>query len=142
MSLPALFIYGSLLTGSGLPAVDRLLPKYSRCLGAAVMRGRLYLLDGYPGALPSFRCQDRVLGRVVRLRDAERVIRRLDDYEDFRRDRPKRGEFIRARTVVTLLSSGRRLPVWVYLYNGCVKDKRRIPEGDYPGFRRGAAPSR
>ncbi len=126
-----LFVYGSLLTGSGLPHIDRLLPGLGDELGGAVMRGRLYLLDGYPGALPSHRRCDAVFGAVIRLRDFGRVIRRLDEYEAYYPAHPARSEFIRTRTVVTLVSTERRVPAWVYLYNGSIKGRRRIRGGDY-----------
>lgn len=126
-----LFVYGSLLTGSGLPTVDGLLPGHADDLGAAAMRGRLYQLSGYPGALPFGGRGDRVFGRVFRLRDFRRVMRRLDAYEAYFPQRPAASEYIRAMTVVTLLDSGRRMPAWVYLYNGSVRGRRRIHSGDY-----------
>lgn len=139
MSPTYLFVYGSLLTGSGLPVVDRLLPWYGDDLGAAAMRGRLYRLSGYPGALPFGGRGDRVFGRVFRLRGFRRVIRRLDAYEAYFPQRPAASEFIRAVTVVTLLDPGRRVPAWVYLYNGSVRGRRRIYSGDYSGVGRRAS---
>lgn len=134
-----LFAYGSLLTGSGLPRVDDLLAAHADDLGAAVMRGRLYLMTGYPGAVPSCHAGEWISGRVFRVRDFSRLIRRLDAYEDYFPARPAASEFVRARSVAMLRATGRRVPVWVYLYNRRVNGRRRLYDGDYAAWIRAAA---
>lgn len=136
MASPALFIYGSLLTRGAGPSVNRLLARHGRCLGDGHMRGRLYQLNGYPGAVVSPRREDKVFGKVIRLRNVSRVTAALDAYEAYLPDRPRASEFIRTRTMVTLAHSGRRLPAWVYLYNGSIRYKRRIATGRYNAARR------
>lgn len=135
MSDNCLFIYGSLLTGSGGKRLDRLLAKHGHPVAGGYVRARLYRLEGYPGAVPSSSKAHKVYGRVLRLRNFDNVIRVLDKYEAYTAGNPGRSEFRRARTSVVLIPSGKRLPAWIYFYNRSTKSKPRIATGDYASYR-------
>lgn len=135
-----LFVYGSLLSGTGRAGVDRIIRRHCVCIAPAYIPARLYDLGKYPGALPSRRRGDRVYGKVLRLRDAEPHLILLDDYEDHRADATAEGEFLRRQASVRLLPSRRTLDAWVYFYNRPPRHHPRIRSGDYIRYKRlGAA---
>jgi len=94
------------------------------------MQGRLYEVNGYPGAVRSNRPGERVLGELYRVPDAARVFPILDEYEGVSGRSRRQREYVRSRIPVTL-AAGRRLRAWVYLYNRSVADLNRIASGDY-----------
>jgi gamma-glutamylcyclotransferase (GGCT)/AIG2-like uncharacterized protein YtfP len=112
MPASRLFVYGTLRRGSK-NKFAKILAEQSEFIGTGKMRGRVYDLGSYPGAVASKRPGDWVYGELFRLLDPRKTFQRLDAYEgpDF------------SRTIVTiLLDSGEQLDSWVYLYQG-----RRIP---------------
>jgi len=131
---PYIFAYGSLLTGDGPDQVHQVLSRYTRLLSDAYIHGRLYMLDGYPGAVPSLIGKERVYGKVFRLLNSDKVIDTLDEYEDYFPDAPRRSEFIRARTSAVLMPSHKRTQAWVYWYNAAIKTRQRIATGDYVAY--------
>jgi gamma-glutamylcyclotransferase (GGCT)/AIG2-like uncharacterized protein YtfP len=124
-----LFVYGSLWTGTGHRAVDRLLREHGRNLGEGWIRGRLFDLGRYPGALPA--AAGRIHGRLFRLRRPERVLARLDRYERYREQAEQRSEFIRRLTTAWRETDGRPLLAWAYYYNRAPDWHPPIPGGDY-----------
>jgi len=117
MQLP-LFVYGTL--GSAFQnRWARRLWDGKRPLGAARIRGRLFLLDGYPGLTPPRGQSEWVRGELVNPRG---LLRWLDCYEGpcFRRC---------MRRVVT--GKGETLRAWVYLYTGPPPAGCRIWTGSF-----------
>lgn len=133
---PYLFAYGSLLTGDGPAVVHQILSRDARLMSNGYIQGRLYMLDGYPGAVPSPTGKDRIYGKVFRLLNPGKVMGVLDGYEAYFPDNPRRSEFIRARTSVVLTLARKRVQAWVYWYNGVVKTRQRIATGDYVAYQR------
>jgi gamma-glutamylcyclotransferase (GGCT)/AIG2-like uncharacterized protein YtfP len=131
-----LFVYGTLLTGAASREVTRLLMVHARDLGPATLQARLYDLGPYPGAVPSARPEDRVRGRLLRLRQAGRVIPRLDRYEGYRADAEPAGEFVRRLATVVREAGAGPQAAWVYYYNRAVDRRVRITTGDYARWRR------
>jgi gamma-glutamylcyclotransferase (GGCT)/AIG2-like uncharacterized protein YtfP len=125
-----LFLYGSLLTGTGDRNLNRRIRRLLRRARSATIQARLYAIEDYPGAIASGNKADRVYGKVIRI-DDPRLLRDLDRYEDYRANDPDRGEFVRGPVHARDLASGKRNLCWVYLYNRCIDDRARIAGGDY-----------
>ena len=121
-----LFVYGSLRRGEALHAHLAGLA----CLGPAWMRGRLYDLGEYPGAVPSRRAGERVQGEVYELAPADERLAELDRLEGCDPERPERGLFVRRARIVELAAGG-RLRAWVYLLPRLPAQAVRIPGGDH-----------
>ena len=103
-----LFVYGTLKRGSD-NKYARLLEANSEFLGTGRMRGRVYNLGRYPGAVVSEQPGDWVPGELFCLVTPAKTFKTLDAYEG--------AEF--SRTMVDIrLDSGESLESWVYLYQG------------------------
>jgi gamma-glutamylcyclotransferase (GGCT)/AIG2-like uncharacterized protein YtfP len=124
-----LFIYGTLRPASRHPA-HRLLATGAERIGAGWLRGRLYEVSGYPGAVLSDDPGDRVVGEIYRLTDPAGTLPALDDYEEASEHFPPPREYRRCRAEVRL-ADGRFIAAWAYLYNRSTENLRPIPGGDY-----------
>ncbi|WP_064042072.1 gamma-glutamylcyclotransferase family protein [Methylomonas koyamae] len=122
-----LFVYGSLRRKPGACSNHPLLAG-CEWFGPAALAGRLYRLDGYPGAVDAGR--GRIQGEVYRLRNGRRTLAALDLYEECTRRFPQPHEYRRVRRPVRL-AGGRVLSAWVYLYNRPTADLSPIAGGDY-----------
>lgn len=125
-----LFAYGTLRRGARKDRIE-LVGGGARLVGSATVPGRLYDLGDYPGMLEAARPDDRVSGDLFELNEVEATLRRLDDYEDC-----GPGGFRRLLWSVRL-DSGEELEAWLYLYQGTVSERQRIPSGDYLRGRHG-----
>jgi len=130
-----LFLYGSLLTGSGNRALDRLVARHCRTLGRGYIRARLYDLGPYPGAVASDKPQERVYGELFELTKPHHCLPRLDTYEGYLPNAPEHSEYLRDRVIATLEGSRRTVQAWVYFFNGAVTHQPRITRGDYLAYR-------
>lgn len=120
MSLPYLFVYGTLRRGSR-NRFARLLESRACFVGNARTQGRLYDCGRYPGMTPSDAAGDRVRGEVFRLAESASLLAKLDAYE---------GPLFARVPQRVYLSSGMRL-AWVYLYRGTLPDGGRIISGEW-----------
>ena len=124
-----LFVYGTLRPALAPPemigAVHQLRP-----VGPAKLRGRLYDLGQYPGAIPDAASDTFISGEVFELPEDPNVLASLDAYEGFDPARPRESLFVRTETLVTL-SDGRGLTCWIYLYNRIPTAAPLIAGGDY-----------
>jgi len=111
-----LFSYGTLQPRHAPRGVAGLISKLCP-LGAGTVRGTLYDLGEYPGAVLGSAANRRVFGTVFRLPNDAAVLRKLDEYEGFDASDPDGSLFVRRRCPV-MLQSGRILPCWIYEYNG------------------------
>ncbi len=96
------------------------------------MQGTLYEVSGYPGAIQSNSANDKVFGELYQLLDRDRVLARLDEYEECSDRFPKPHEYIRVLVSIEL-SGGEAVLAWVYLYNRDVSKLQQILSGDYLG---------
>jgi len=125
-----LFVYGTLRRD---PAHEmfHLLARTARFVGEARVAGRLYDLGDYPGMTlsPNGRY---VKGEIydVRSDQWERVIQRLDEYENCREDDPEPHEY-RRELVHAELPSGQTVQAWAYVLNRPAQGLREIASGDY-----------
>jgi gamma-glutamylcyclotransferase (GGCT)/AIG2-like uncharacterized protein YtfP len=136
MSSQYLFAYGTLLTGTGRPLLDRLLTRTLDPLGPASVQGRLFDLGDYPGLVPSFHDQDRVKGTLYAMRQARKILRFVDRYEGIVPGAEQYSEFVRRRAVVVLTNTGQQREAWVYYYNRPLLGRPPVPSGDYVAYLR------
>jgi gamma-glutamylcyclotransferase (GGCT)/AIG2-like uncharacterized protein YtfP len=127
-----LFSYGTLLPRLAPPEIAPTVRRFRR-VGRGVVRGKLYDLGNYPGAILS-RGSPTVVGQVFELPDDPGVLTRLDDYEGFDPSRPQGSLFVRKRCLVRL-NNGQKLACWIYTYNRPLGAARPLPGGNYPRAR-------
>ena len=80
------------------------------------MRGVLYDLGGYPGAVADPSAEGRIVGTVMELPEDEGVLERLDRYEGFDPRALETSEYIREKQIVELKTGG-TVECWFYRYN-------------------------
>ena len=115
-----IFVYGSLRESINHP-LRNLLVRHGSFLGTGSYQGKLYDLGRYPGAIPSTSRQDRVVGEIFRLQEAEHVLKLLDKYEGPRFK----------REIVKVAIEDDAIPCWAYLYKKSPSGRTLIPSGDY-----------
>jgi gamma-glutamylcyclotransferase (GGCT)/AIG2-like uncharacterized protein YtfP len=124
-----LFVYGTLEPVHAPPeiaaAVRRLRP-----VGSGSVRGRLYGLGEYPGAVVSRTAPSVIKGKVFELPEDQQVLSSIDTYEGFDPDHPESSLFVRKRWPVTL-ADGSQMMCWIYTYNRKPADARLIESGSY-----------
>jgi gamma-glutamylcyclotransferase (GGCT)/AIG2-like uncharacterized protein YtfP len=133
MSAKYIFTYGSLLSAFDNPAQD-LLKEHARFLDKATFRGKLFMIDWYPGVVESENPNDIVHGEVYEIENKEPLLKELDRYEGCSIDDSEPHEFIRMEKSVKLQNS-RFLTAWIYIYQRPVSNKERISSGDFASFR-------
>lgn len=116
-----LFVYGTLRRNQGNPFAAQL-ERWGDWLGPALLRGRLYALAHYPGAVACPIASGSVHGEIFRLPPRDHLLRFLDRYE---------GPEYQRRQATVRLASGATLRAWYYAYIGPVTAAQRIPHGDY-----------
>jgi gamma-glutamylcyclotransferase (GGCT)/AIG2-like uncharacterized protein YtfP len=125
-----LFVYGTLRRGFHHPAYQYI-AKHLVELGEAQVKGKLYDLGEYPGAIPTSE-NFFIKGELYELKEAgefEWVIKQLDDYEGLN---PEEGEtFLYTRGPVQALYNNQPVDAWMYWYNKNVAGKPLISSGDY-----------
>ena len=129
MNAAFLFVYGTLRQGAG-SGMHRWLARRAQYVASATFPGRLYRLDGYPGAVPSDAPGALVHGEVYRLCDPDPVLAHLDRYEECGPGAPEPTEFVRRMCDVWLHDSA-TVPAWIYLYNRRTDNLQPIPSGDF-----------
>jgi len=127
-----LFVYGTLMSGGENHC---LLAGRAGLIGLGRMRGRLFLVDYFPGLVDSDDPAEIVVGEVWRL-DEPDLLRMLDEFEGCVEAPPL---FVRASRTVTI-DDGGTLTAWVYVYARSTAGQRAIPSGDWRAFRREESP--
>jgi gamma-glutamylcyclotransferase (GGCT)/AIG2-like uncharacterized protein YtfP len=125
-----LFLYGTLKPDTAdreiSPIVQRL-----RNIGRGRVRGKLYDLGGYPGAVVDASSNSFVRGLLVELPADRATLEALDRYEEFDPSNPGDSLFIRTKTTVRL-TNGRSVRGWMYVYNRDPGNAPVIRGGEYP----------
>lgn len=134
-----LFVYGTLSPRHAPPEIAATVRRL-RSVGSASIRGRLYDLGEYPGAVLSRNSRSLIRGEVFELPGDQSTLTSLDHYEEFDPAKPSSSLFVR-RTLPVTMDDGTRLRCWVYVYNGDMKRAQPVRSGRYPR-RRSRAPRR
>lgn len=129
-----LFAYGSLRRGSGHP-MQSVLSNNAGYIGEAAFQGKLFLVEDFPGVVPSSDPGDIIKGDLYELRSKE-ILSKLDRYEGFDADRKEESLFLRKLMTVRLLPQEKDIIAWIYIYNGETGHLPIIKSGDYLSFMR------
>jgi len=128
-----IFVYGTLQPGCApakiAPWAARLRP-----VGHGFVRGVLYDLGGYPGAVPDRASTSRIAGTVMELPDDAAFLARLDAYEGYDPQTPEQSEYVRVRQVVET-DEGGTMECWFYRYNREMDAAWVIEGGEWRGYR-------
>lgn len=124
-----LFVYGTLRPGDAPEEIASIV-KHFRRLGSAHVRGRLYDLGEFPGAVPDPSSRTMIYGELVALPPDERILEALDRYEEFDPLAPKKSLFVRKKVKVLMVNGSRR-EGWIYVYNRPRGTAKLVRGGDY-----------
>ena len=130
-----LFVYGTLSPQHAPPEIAATVRRL-RPVGGASVRGRLYDLGEYPGAILSKSSRSVIRGEVFELPSDAQTLSSLDNYEGFEPGKPSSSLFVR-RTSSVVMDDGTRLRCWVYVYNGDTRRALPVRDGRYTRRRRG-----
>lgn len=122
------FVYGTLR--SGFPLHRHLREGGARLLGRGTIRGLLYDLGNYPGAVRSKSPLDEIEGELYQLLSPDEQLALLDEIEEFYSEQPSASLYIRELSQVQL-PTGRRLEAWVYFLPQKPPGARLISSNDY-----------
>jgi len=125
-----LFVYGTLSPRHAPPEIAATVRRL-RPVGQASVKGRLYDLGEYPGAVLNESSRSVIRGEVFELPGDKSTLSSLDDYEGFEPGKRASSLFLRRAYPVTM-DDGKRLRCWVYVYNGTMKDAQPLRSGRYP----------
>jgi gamma-glutamylcyclotransferase (GGCT)/AIG2-like uncharacterized protein YtfP len=125
---PHIFVYGTLLSGTGHPKGAQL-GREARLLGAATIQGcSLYSLGRYPGLVEAADAQGPVHGEVYALNNPLVSLKWLDAYEGIVPGNHDQNQYERVERQVRL-ASGEEVSAWVYLYRKAVTGRLPIASG-------------
>lgn len=98
--------------------------------GRGRVRGTLYDLGPYPGAVVHDDATGWIHGRIFQLPEEDGLLHRLDRYEGLDPARPTQSLFRREHCTAQL-PTGEPLECWIYVYNRDVSNASIIPGGDF-----------
>lgn len=124
-----LFVYGTLLDGQN--EFGRYLQTHCSFYSAGKLRGKLYDIGEYPGAVADAGDGSFVYGSIYLLDDIK-VLEKLDDYEGVGGQHPQPNEYVREMVDVEVEAG--LLQCWVYIYNWPVERLEEIASGDYLAY--------
>jgi gamma-glutamylcyclotransferase (GGCT)/AIG2-like uncharacterized protein YtfP len=140
-----LFTYGTLQPGHAPAAIASAAARL-RHIGEGHVRGTLYDLGRYPGAILNANPADtnarnansraansarKIHGAVYKLPDDYALLRRLDAYEEYIPNAPALSLYLRVLHPVEL-AVGQFLACWMYVYNRDVRSARVVESGRWP----------
>jgi gamma-glutamylcyclotransferase (GGCT)/AIG2-like uncharacterized protein YtfP len=124
---PYLFVYGTLLDNNN--SYGAYLQQHCSLLQPGKLKGRLYDIGDYPGAIADVGSDQYVHGSIYLMDEPEKILEFIDDYEGFGDDQTQPNLFIRIQAVIETDTS--KVECWVYVYNLPVEHLPRIRSGRY-----------
>jgi Uncharacterized conserved protein len=124
-----LFVYGTLRRACNhalLKEIDR----YADFVSTATYQGKLFLIDTYPGAVPSLNPNNQIQGEVYCLTNENRLLDLLDDYEECSPKFPSPAEYYRSLQNIQLINH-QPVDAWIYLYNHKTHNLKLIMSGNF-----------
>jgi gamma-glutamylcyclotransferase (GGCT)/AIG2-like uncharacterized protein YtfP len=122
-----LFVYGTLLdSGNNYGAY---LQQHCTLIQSGKLRGRLYDIGEYPGAVADSNSDQYVYGSIYQMDEPEKILAFIDDYEGFGDDQEQPNLFVRKLTTVE--TDIATIACWVYIYNLPVDSLLLIKSGKY-----------
>jgi gamma-glutamylcyclotransferase (GGCT)/AIG2-like uncharacterized protein YtfP len=122
-----LFVYGTLLNEDNEYAVY--LKNHSRFYSNGKIKGKLFDIGEYPGAVLSSNSEDYIYGSILEVDHPENVFPVIDDYEGYGNDQSMPNEFI--RLPVEIETSLTSINCWIYVYNLPIAGLKLIESGRY-----------
>lgn len=122
-----LFVYGTLLNENNEYAVY--LKNHSRFYSYGKIKGKLYNIGEYPGAILSAKDKGYISGSILELDHPEGVFPVIDDYEGYGNDQSVPNEFI--RLIAQIETSSASVNCWIYVYNLPIAGLKLIKSGRY-----------
>ena len=122
-----LFTYGLLRKNAG-HKMSKFLSDNAMFFAEGTYQGKLFLIEYYPGVLPSDDPQDQVVGDIFKLHHP-RLLTELDSFEGIGKEHAIPHEYQRMIQPVNCL--GKVIEAWVYVYNWKIRPERRILSGDF-----------
>jgi pyruvate carboxylase len=123
-----LFVYGTLRKGYG-NELHKLIARNSELIGIANYQGKMYNIGEYPGIVPSNDTADQVKGELYKLTNPLRLVKILDEYEEFYPENEADSIFLRKSIQVEV--DGKTIDANAYLYNRSVDGLSVITTGDF-----------
>lgn len=124
-----LFVYGTLMQDFK-NEMSKFLVSHSQFISNGYFNGKLFEVDGFPGAILSENKEDKVYGSIFKLNDNEFIFKVLDVYEGI--DATSKVPDLYKRNIITaFLENGELLQTWVYLYNLSTTNLIQITSGKY-----------
>ena len=122
-----LFIYGTLMDKHN--EYGAYLQQNCTFYADGKVKGRLYDLGEYPGAVLDNTINTYIYGKVFLVNKIDEVLVRLDEYEGFGPDEEQPNLFVRALVPIQITSEV--LYCWMYLYNLPTGEFTKIESGKY-----------
>ncbi|MFY7890948.1 MAG: pyruvate carboxylase [Spirosomataceae bacterium] len=123
-----LFVYGTLRKGYG-NELHKLIDRNSELVGIGTYQGKIYNIGEYPGIVASDNAEDKVVGELYKLTNSLRLLRILDEYEEFYYENEKESVFL--RQTINVVAEGQSYEAYGYLYNASIDGLARIESGDF-----------
>jgi gamma-glutamylcyclotransferase (GGCT)/AIG2-like uncharacterized protein YtfP len=123
------FVYGSLRRGFQSTAYEYI-SRYFNFFGEAKVKGKLFDLGEYPGAVPTHE-DSFIKGELYIVKTESEfswAIAQLDDYEGVLVEANEKPLY--RREIADIYVNDAIVPAWIYWYNGIVSDKPVIKSGD------------
>lgn len=122
-----LFVYGTLLQPDNEFA--EYLNQHCKFISEGKVKGLLYDIGEYPGALIDSSQESYIYGNIFRMDEPGAILKVIDDYEGIGELYNHPQEYIREQ--VDILTDNGNMSCWMYIYNLTVDTYRQIPAGDY-----------
>ncbi len=123
-----LFVYGTLRKGYG-NELHKLIARNAEFIGMATYQGKMYNLGEYPGIVPSSNDSDIVLGELYKLTNPLRLVKILDEYEEYYPENEEDSVFLRKEIEVSVADT--TYQSYGYVYNRLVEGVPVIESGDF-----------
>jgi gamma-glutamylcyclotransferase (GGCT)/AIG2-like uncharacterized protein YtfP len=130
MIMEYLFLYGTLLVDDVPDEVAGAVRSLKR-IGPGHVRGKLYDLGEYPGAILTPSSKTRIHGEIFQVPVIPNLLKALDDYEEFYPAHKEESLFIRTKAEATL-ANGQQVDCWMYVYNSDPGTAPLLADGIYP----------
>ena len=124
-----LFVYGTLQPGQAPEEIAAVVSKLQP-VGTGSINGVLYDLGDFPAAVLDPSSRHTIHGKVFKLSKDPKVLKRLDEYEEFDPGASEKSLFIRVPCKVKMID-GRALNSWVYVYNRKLDSARVLKSGRF-----------
>lgn len=129
MTTEFIFVYGTLRKETAT-SMYHVLARHCEYFSEGYMHGKLYEVNGYPGAVESENQDDKIYGELYRIGNSGLVFPLLDEYEECTDKYPEPHEYIRKKLTISLSGVG-SIAAWVYVFNHDISNLMQIESGDY-----------